>query len=135
MEWEDDLVRLGKLIHDTHYIRDQKEVTIGPIAFDVIKRNDEIEIREIKKSDTFEKAHKYQLLYYIYYLKQLGVKAKGILSYPKQRKTVEIKLDSERSREIEGILSKIEEITKSGMPLPVHSKYCKKCAYYELCFA
>ncbi|RLI78283.1 CRISPR-associated protein Cas4 [Archaeoglobales archaeon] len=135
MEKEHELVKLGKLIHDSYYERDQKDVTIGPVAFDVIRKNDEIEIREVKKSGSFEKAHEYQLLYYIYYLNKLGIKAKGILSYPKQRKTIKVKMDSEKEKEIEKILSEIEEITKGKMPQPSYAKHCRKCAYFELCFA
>lgn len=62
MEKESDAVKLGKLLHRETFRRDDKDVQIGPIAIDVVRRGDFVEIREVKKSDRFEEAHRFQTL-------------------------------------------------------------------------
>jgi len=49
-------------------------------------------IHETKKSKSFDKAHRLQVLYYIYYLKQKGVTARGEIDYPllKRREDMEL---------------------------------------------
>lgn len=58
------------------------------------------EIHEIKRSRWIEKAHEYQLWYYLYYLKRLGVEGKGVLNYPLLRKNVEVDLDAKKEADI-----------------------------------
>ncbi len=134
MERESDLVKLGELLHREVYSRKEKEVRIGPIAIDVVDRGDEVEIREVKKSDKIEKAHVYQTLYYLYFLKAHGIKAKGKITYPKQKKVVDVELSEEAEEEIEKLLGEIESIVEGDMPEPEYRKICRKCAYYEFCF-
>ena len=134
MERESDAVKLGKLIHRNVFDRDEKEIRIGPIAIDAVRRGDVIEIREVKKSRAFEKASYYQLLYYLYYLSRLGIRAVGRLSFPKQKKNVEVVLDESGAREIERILEEIPAIVGDRMPEPTYRPHCRKCAYFEFCF-
>ena len=68
MEQESDFVDLGKFLHEKSYFGEEKEVQIGSIKIDFIKKRDIIEIHEVKKGKTMEKAHIMQALYYIYYL-------------------------------------------------------------------
>lgn len=42
-----------------------------------------------------------QLLYYLYYLKKLGIEKKGVLNYPKQRKKEVLELTPEGERKVE----------------------------------
>lgn len=133
MEQSSDHVTLGKLLHETGYARKFKEIEIGSIKIDFLEKG--CEIHEIKRSRKIEKAHEYQLLYYLYYLKKLGVEGKGVLNYPLLRKNVEVKLDGEKEAELKGVLEEIREIVASPRPPQVQKKgYCKKCSYYELCW-
>lgn len=132
MEQESDLVKLGLLLHKQFFGREEKDINVGPIALDVLKRGEELEIVEIKRSDKFEKADYYQVLYYLYYLSRFGVKAKGKISYPKKKKVVEIYLKSEK--EVEDVLKEINEVLSKKMPKPEYKSYCRKCAYFEFCF-
>ncbi|MDI9645742.1 MAG: CRISPR-associated protein Cas4 [Archaeoglobales archaeon] len=132
MEQESDLVKLGSLLQRQFFGREEKDVSIGPIAIDVLRRGDEIEIVEVKKSDSIEKADYYQVLYYIYYLSKFGIKAKGRISYPKKKKVVEVRL--EENKAIEEVLEKIAETLSGEMPKPEYKSYCRKCAYFEFCF-
>ncbi|MEM4155548.1 MAG: CRISPR-associated protein Cas4 [Archaeoglobaceae archaeon] len=132
MEQESDLVKLGSLLQRQFFGREEKDVSIGPIAIDVLRRGDEIEIVEVKKSDSIEKADYYQVLYYLYYLSKFGIKAKGRISYPKKKKVVEVRL--EENKAIEEVLERIAETLAGEMPKPEYKSYCRKCAYFEFCF-
>ncbi|HIP75132.1 MAG TPA: CRISPR-associated protein Cas4 [Thermococcus paralvinellae] len=134
MEQESEWVDLGKFLHEKSYFGEEKEVKIGPISIDFIRRGDTIEVHEVKRSKSMEKAHEMQALYYLYYLKKLGINAKAILNYPQLREMKEITLD-EREKEVEEAIREVERIKSlSRPPEPKKSRACKKCAYYELCW-
>ena len=135
MEHESDLVKLGKLLHLEVFKREDKEIQIGRIAIDVVRKGDHLEIVEVKRSDKFEEAHKYQALYYLYYLKRLGIQAKARLVYPKKKKNIELSLNENIENKIKKILKEIEEICKDNMPKPELKSHCKSCAYFEFCFS
>jgi len=133
MEHGSDLVNMGKLIHETSYERKFKEIEIGSIKIDFLEKA--CEVHEVKKSKRIESAHVYQLLYYLYYLKKLGVEATGIINYPLIRKKLELNLTEEKEKEIERILSEITSIlAEKHPPEAVKKSYCKKCSYFELCW-
>ena len=84
-----------------------------------------------------ETAHIMQICCYLYLLKQKGVpNRKGIINYPRQRKTTEVELTPEREKEVEDAIAKVNEI--SALPIPPHADYmkiCKSCSYQELCWS
>ena len=84
-----------------------------------------------------DKSHEYQLLYYMYYLKnEKDIKnIKGYLDYPKIRKKKEIFLTEEKESELQKIIEDINKINEVEMPKPKKSKICRKCAYFEFCFS
>jgi len=135
MEHESDLVRLGRLVHETRFPRKLKEIQVGRIKIDFFDRK--YEVHEIKKSRRMEKAHVYQLLYYLYYLKhEAGVEAKGVLNYPLTRRRVEVELTQEKEQELEGILGEMHSLVSLGKPPPpLWVPYCKYCSYHELCWS
>jgi hypothetical protein len=53
---------------------------------------DDDAMHDIKKGRSMEEAHRAQLLYYLYYLRIKGIERKGILNYPKQKRSVELEL-------------------------------------------
>ena len=134
MEHTSELVELGKLLHESSYKREKKEIQIGPIKIDFIGKDGVI--HEIKKTPSVEKAHAWQLKYYISYLKKLGVEnLRGEIDYPKLKKRTEIVLSKEDEIELEQILKDIEEIiSKEEVPEVINKSICKKCSYYELCY-
>lgn len=133
MERGNENVELGRFLHESSY-SGHKEVNIGDISIDFVRHGEEIEVHEIKKSRSMEKAHIMQVVYYLYYLKRRGIEAKGIIDYPKMRKRKEIELTEEYEKEIEKAMQEIERINSGPMPNPKRKKICKKCAYYEFCF-
>ena len=133
MERESEEVAIGKFLQQKSYERMEKDILIDRIAFDFIERGGKIIIHEVKKSKKMEKAHVYQLLYYIYYLKKKGIEAEGMINYPLARQVKRIKLENEE--EIEAILEEIKRIVAMKEAPPARRKpYCKRCAYYEFCW-
>jgi len=133
MERENEAVKIGKLLHEESYRGMEKDVLLDRISFDFIERKGKIIIHEVKKSRKMEKAHHYQLLYYIYSLKRRGVEADGVINYPLMKKVEKVRLENEE--EIEAILDSIKSIVSMPSPPPAErKKYCKRCAYYEFCW-
>ncbi|GAB6056141.1 CRISPR-associated protein Cas4 [Methanobacterium movens] len=136
MEQESDLVSLGKLLHSKSY-KDEKEYTIDNlISIDFIKKRDYLELHEVKKSNKMKKSHEYQLLYYMYYLKnKKGIEnIRGILNYPKIRKKATINLDKSKEKDLMDIIEDIGNIINNETPKPQKIKICRKCAYFEFCW-
>lgn len=136
MEHNSDLVSQGKHINDSTYQRNKKDELIdNKICIDYIKKGEMIEIHEIKKSNKMEKAHIIQVKYYLFYLKNKGIKAKAILDYPKLRKREEIILEESDENELQEALIKIKQINdQKTPPEPARKPFCPKCSYYDLCW-
>lgn len=135
MEFNSELVGVGKLIDETSYSREKKNILIDEtISIDFLK--DWKIVHEVKKSRKIDEAAKWQLKYYMWILKNKGVDIeKGILDYPLLRKREEIILNEQDQLEIESIIEDIEKIISSKLPPNITKKgICKKCAYYELCY-
>ncbi|MBI4654327.1 MAG: CRISPR-associated protein Cas4 [Nitrospirae bacterium] len=134
MESKSDKVLMGKLLGESSYPReDKKEVLIDNLINIDIVGDDEI--REVKYSNRMHHADRIQLLYYLYYLKQLGIEKRGVINYPKMRKREEIMLSPETQREVETALIRVQEILSMDKPPQLLRKpYCTKCAYYEFCW-
>jgi CRISPR-associated exonuclease Cas4 len=129
-------VRIGKVLHQ---IKEQKskqaEITIDNIKIDKITKD---YLVEYKKSDSDPEAVKWQVLLYLYKLKQKGVEKEGKIEYfekSKNSKTEIIKLDEQNEKELLNVLENIEKlINEPSPPKPIFANKCKKCAYYEYCF-
>lgn len=135
MEQESDAVHIGKLIHESSYEREKKEIDIDDtIKIDFIGK-DRV-IHEVKKSDKVEEPHIWQLKYYIWYLKQKGVESvAGKINYPKLKKILDVFLEPEDDEEIKKILKEIAAIEASELPPPVNKmKICKSCSYHDICW-
>jgi len=136
LEESSELVELGKLLHELKYGRMEKDVKLERIAFDFIKKGNIIEIHEIKKTTKMKNADYWQVVYYLYYLKKLGINTIGFIHYPKKLKVERIELTPELEEKIVKILGDINKIASSeNPPKPVKKPYCRKCAYYELCWS
>jgi len=131
---EDENILIGRKIHEESYSRERKSLQIGPVAFDFTKNEGILTVYEIKKSRKLVEPALYQLYYYLWFLKQRGITAKGCLVYPKHRKREEVEFTPEIEHEIEEILIHIREIV--SMPKPpkaTKKRHCRGCSYYEFC--
>ena len=135
MEHTSDLVAMGSLIHDYSYKRSKKEICIdNRIQIDFLGSRPVI--HEVKKSNRMEDADKWQIKYYLYYLKKM----KGVndltaeIHYPKLKKVEMLELNRDDEIEMDKILAGIKDIMDLDMPPEIEYKgRCKKCSYYELC--
>ena len=129
-------VALGSLLHQTSYPdKPRKDILIDDLLR--LDFTDDGAIHEIKKSKGGQKATRYQLLYYLYYLKrEKGVETTGVIDYPlqKRRETVELtpELEAEVAQIVVGVGQVREQETPPTVPEPM--PLCKKCAYQELCW-
>jgi CRISPR-associated exonuclease Cas4 len=130
-------VRIGKILHE---IADEKgkktEISIDNIKIDKITKD---YLVEIKKSDSDTEAVKWQVLLYLYKLKEKGILKKGKIEFIEKKKQAKkihfVELNQENEKELLSILEQINSLINSPKPPDVVvEKHCKKCAYYEYCF-
>lgn len=139
MERESELVASGKMAQDSAFPGRRKDIIVDErISIDFIATAGGPVLHEIKKSRRFEEAARAQLLYYIYYMKNvkgLGVR-KGIIHYVSSRKVEEVELTEDAEREVEAELREIAEIVKASRPPhPERKGFCSRCAYRDLCWS
>ncbi|MBZ0181349.1 MAG: CRISPR-associated protein Cas4 [Melioribacteraceae bacterium] len=135
LEQFDENVALGKFISESTYERQKHEIKIDDIVLDFYDSKNKV-IHEIKKSDKMEEIHVWQVKHYILVLENKGVLGvTGVIDYPKLRQKVEVVLtdyDREKLIEIEGEIINIINLTCP--PNTIDKPFCKKCAYFDLCF-
>lgn len=129
-------VRIGKVLHEINEEKNKiAEVSIDNIKIDKITKD---YLVEVKKSDSDPQAVKWQVLLYLYKLKQKGVQKKGKIEYIEKRgdKKVEfIDLDETNEKELLEVLNNIGNLINQPIPpKPKSENKCKKCAYFEYCF-
>lgn len=108
MESDNENVMLGKLLDENSYRRDDKHINIdNVINIDFIKEHQEL--HEIKKSKAIEEAGIWQVKYYLYYLKQRGVKGlTAKIDYPMIKKNIVVELSEDDEVQLQKIIADIE---------------------------
>lgn len=148
MEDTSDFVSEGKLIGETTYpnrAARYKEIELsatlpggglGTAKIDFYDTAEKV-VHEVKKSNSREEAHQWQIRFYLYLLELNGIEgATGVLEYPKLRQTDEVFFTGpDRAYLIESI-EKIQQLLKSTdcPPKLVKSK-CKNCSYFDFCWS
>jgi len=136
-EEDNDLMDLGRAIHEFSFKRDEKEIAVEGMKFDIVRDEDgKTTVCEVKKSSRFELPSRMQLVYYLYRLRKEGVEAEGELLIPKEKKRERIVLDEALTRELEQAISEIQRITEQERPPEAKkTRFCAKCAYAEFCWS
>lgn len=135
MEQNNELVSIGKILDETTYTREKKNIMIdNTINVDFIKNG--AVLHEVKKTKSIEEAGIWQVKYYMYYLENRGVKnVQAKIDFPLLRETKEITLELDDRKLLDNVIKNIEELSKKEVPPQrIESKICKKCAYYDLCY-
>ncbi len=135
-ETESDVVALGKLLSETSYDRQKKEIKIDEmISIDWIDLRNKV-IHEVKKSDKLEEAHLWQVKYYLYFLESKGVTGfKAEIDYPKFHKRELIELADWDREQLKEVIKEIEGIlSRDGIPEKVRIPACRSCSYFEFCW-
>ncbi len=137
VSFENELMILGKMLHEESYKGEVKNVFSDNISLDFVrKKNGEVFVYEVKKSSKMIDAARIQLLFYLKWLKDRGIEAKGKIAVPKEKYQMEVILNEESKMELEKILKDMEQtLSKNKPPRPVWRKICEKCSYAELCWA
>lgn len=136
MEDNSEDVRIGKVLHEISEEKSKKvEIQIDNVKIDKLTRE---YLVEMKKSDSDPVAVKWQVLLYLYKLKQKGIERKGKIEYFEKNhatKSEILELTQENEAELLSVLDAIETLILLPMPPPPKlENKCKKCAYYEYCF-
>uniref|UniRef100_A0A7C3MKE4 CRISPR-associated exonuclease Cas4 n=1 Tax=Dictyoglomus thermophilum TaxID=14 RepID=A0A7C3MKE4_DICTH len=131
-------LELGRLIDEESFTDEKKKISLENMIIDLIKtENKTLILGEIKKSSKVQEIAKIQLAFYLYSLKNnYGIKADGLLIFPKEKRRVRVVLDKELEEKIEDTIKRIEILIYKGKPpLPQKIPYCKLCAYREFCWS
>lgn len=134
---EDENIDLGRFINEHTYQRNKQEVTIGSIKVDRVRREDgHLVIGEVKKSSRFLESSRYQLLYYLRTLKEMGIEAKGELLFPEEKRREVVVLTEKEEEKLDAAVADIRRIARLPVaPESVKIPFCRRCAYREYCWA
>jgi len=135
MEQNSELVAIGKILDETSYKRENRQILIdNTINIDFIKNG--AVLHEVKKTKSIEEAGIWQIKYYMYYLEKRGVKnINAQIDFPLLRETKKIELEEEDKKILENVIKNIEEIANQEKPPEIiKTKTCKKCSYFDLCY-
>ena len=135
MEQNNELVSMGKILDETSYEREKKNIMIdNTINVDFIKNG--AVLHEVKKTKAIEEAGIWQVKYYMYYLEKRGMQnVQAKIDFPLLRETKEVILEDDDKIVLDNVMQSIQEIYKIDKPPEIiNSKICKKCAYYDLCY-
>lgn len=129
-------IDLGRLVHETSYKREKKEIQFDNVKMDIITDGDDrIVVSEIKKSSRFEKSATMQLAFYLKKLKDVGVSASGELRFPTEKRREKVELSDDILNELETACEDIKSIILLEIaPKPEKCKYCPPCGYNEFCW-
>lgn len=133
-EHTSDLVKIGKYYHQEFEAEaeDEADKFLNGVKVDKIQGDYVI---EFKKSKADEQAAEWQLLFYLWKLKEVGIFKKGKLKYKENRNDREVLLTPAREQQLQQMIQEIEHLISSDRIPPVINKQkCRKCAYYEFCY-
>lgn len=134
---DDSNVELGRFLHQLRYGRDKKEINLGNIKIDIMRRDsEEIVIGEIKKSSRFKESARMQLGFYLKELKERGIRARGELLFPEEKRRERVDLTPALEEELNKVERDILRVIYSELPpVPEKNQWCRRCAYAEFCWS
>ncbi len=131
-----NLLDYGRFLQEKAYPRDKKEITVGHLKFDLLRKQDgQIVIGEVKKTSKYEKSATMQLALYLYELRELGIDARGELLFPEEKKRIQVELTPELVEALEKAKGEILKIVYAEKPpKAVKIRLCRNCAYGDFCW-
>lgn len=142
-----ELLALGRLLAETAYPRERKELALPGMKIDVLRRrrptpdsdwpeeDEALVIAEVKRSPRAHHAQRLQLGYYLLRLREAGLHVRGELRYPEQRRVEPVELTPDLEREVRQAIAAVEALlTRPTPPPPVRIPACTNCAYFEFCW-
>jgi len=103
------------------------------IQLDVLDSGD---VMEVKVSSALEEPARMQLLFYLWYLREIhGVERDGVLAYPTERKREPVTLNESTAGRVESTIAGILDVVNRDQPPELEKKpYCDSCLYQDLCW-
>lgn len=134
---ENSNIDFGRFLQEQAYQREKKEVSIGNIKLDILKKEKgQLIVGEVKKSSKFLDSARMQLAFYLHELEQKGISATGVLMFPKEKKREEILLTDDLRNELDKTINDVLRIMYEPKPQPPEKiSYCRNCGYNEFCWA
>lgn len=130
---EQESLSIGRAVHRIYYRDLKEEVELEGIKIDRVKGR---VIYEIKTSSRYLEAARFQLLYYIYRLREEGAEVEGELLIPRERKRERVFLTEENAQRLRLALEDISRIVEEETPpAPERTPYCRRCAYRDFCWS
>lgn len=149
MEQESDAVAMGRLVDRSSYQR-RASTFLEAEAPDGTRLVGQIDgaslsegvLHETKLGRSCEEAHRWQLRFYLWLLRLCGVTRadgqsfRGELNYPKLRRTEAVALGPADEKTLADIVVKLVDLWEAEIPPPRLTKrrFCKRCAFEELCY-
>lgn len=127
-------IQRGTHVDETSYQDARRSFMVGNrIQLDVLESGD---VMEVKVSSALEKPARMQLLFYLWFLREVhGVEKDGVLAYPTERSRESVTLDSETTEAVEETVAGILDIVAREQPPPLEKKpYCDSCLYQDICW-
>ncbi|MEW6771608.1 MAG: CRISPR-associated protein Cas4 [Bacillota bacterium] len=130
-------LQLGRLIQRQSYSRERKEIHLGHLALDLVRRGGQnLVVAEVKKSSRAASAARMQLAFYLYELRQMGLEAQGELLFPEERRREPLVLTEALAAEVKALKQKIQTLFRQqAPPPPARIPFCTRCAYSDFCWA
>jgi len=140
LEPDRDHARLewGRFLGEMAYPRSRKrEIALPGMKLDLVERQGaRLVVGEIKASSRFVEATRMQMLFYLWRLREMGVKAEGELRFPEERRRERVVLDAEAEARLRAVMERVEAIVQQPLPPPAKRiRYCRACAYREFCWS
>lgn len=127
-------IQRGTRVDETSY-RDSRESFMidNRIQLDVLESGD---VMEVKVSSTMEKPARMQLLFYLWYLREIhDIEKDGVLAYPTERKRESVELGEQQTEAVEETIRGILNVISSDSPPELEKKpYCDSCLYQDICW-
>lgn len=136
MEQNNDRVSLGRIVDEKSYSKEEKHIAIDSrIVIDYIDKKKKI-LHEIKLTNAMEEAHLWQMRYYLFILEEHGIyHFTGEINYPTIKQKSKVTFDDNSRLEMVKIIEDSCTVVNNKMiPNKIEFKFCKKCAYFELCW-
>lgn len=139
MEHTSDIVAEGKLIGESSYGRRADkyiQLELDGIKIDFYDPRARV-VHETKRGRAVESAHRAQVQYYLYKLRQHGIPdASGLIEYPDLRRTEAVpplgEADLARIAAWESEVLRI--VAEPVCPPVIRARICDQCSYHDLCY-
>ncbi|BBG23260.1 CRISPR-associated protein Cas4 [Sulfuracidifex tepidarius] len=119
----------GRAIHQIY--GDELPISLDGMKIDAFRKEDRTVV-EIKSSSRHVESAMAQTNYYLYRLKEVGLECEGEVYVPKKDERIRVTLDEEK---VKKDMEEVRRIVESGSPPPrVRIKFCRRCAYKDLCW-